>query len=257
MAVLAALLLPLGLEALALSVMALGLDWILGVARMVAGWEGATRPVVAPMPWALPLIAAGGLILCLWRGPGRLMGLAPAALGVLFWVQSERPAVLIADSGTLVGVMTPEGRALSRARGSGFVAGTWLENDGKGGTQESAAALWPGPRAARLAEAKLQGLAILHVQGKRAAGQLIRCSAAELVVSSVAITPEGPCAVFDPARLRDSGSVAIWAGPEGPRIVTDAARSGQRLWSPPRRSGGARPTRAGDPAPRRSVAAAQ
>jgi competence protein ComEC len=50
-----------------------------------------------------------------------------------------RPDVLISDTGRLVGVLTEEGRALSRARGDGFVAGVWLENDGDGATQEDAA----------------------------------------------------------------------------------------------------------------------
>lgn len=236
MAVVAALLMPFGLDGLALAAMALGLDWILGVARMVAGWQGATRPVVAPMPWALPLIALGGLVLCLWRGRARIAGLAPMAAGALLWVQSERPAVLIADSGTLVGVMTDAGRGLSRDRGSGFIAGTWLENDGRGGTQDSAAALWPGARADRLAVAQVADLTILHVQGKRAAAQLDGCGAAQVVVSSTDLALRGGCRVFDPARLRDSGSVAIWPGAEGPRIVTDAERSGQRLWSPARRN---------------------
>lgn len=235
MAVVAALLMPFGMDWLALSIMALGLDWILGVAHTVAGWNGATRPVVAPMPWALPLIAFGGLILCLWRGRGRLAGLTPMALGTLLWIQSERPAVLISDSGTLVGVMTAEGRGLSRDRGSGFIAGTWLENDGRGGTQESAAALWPGQREGRLAEARVVDITILHVQGKRAAAQVDGCGAAEVVVSSTEIDLRGGCHVFDPLRLRDSGSVAIWLGPEGPRIVTDAELSGHRLWSPARR----------------------
>lgn len=235
MAVVSALLMPFGLDWIALTVMALGLDWILGVAHTVAGWEGATRPVVAPMPWVLPLLAIGGLILCLWRGRGRLAGLAPMAAAALLWVQSERPAVLIADSGTLVGVMTESGRALSRERGSGFIAGIWLENDGLGGTQESAAALWPGARADRLAEARVADLSILHVQGKRAAATVAHCGTAQVIVSSEDIAPRGSCAVFDPSRLRDSGSVAIWQEPDGPRIVTDAELSGNRLWSPARR----------------------
>ena len=47
--------------------------------------------------------------------------------------------VLIASDGGLVGVLGAEGRILSRAKGSGFVAGAWLENDGDLADQKTAA----------------------------------------------------------------------------------------------------------------------
>ena len=50
----------------------------------------------------------------------------------VIWSGTERSDVLISDTGTLVGVMTPQGRALSKERGAGFAARNWLENDGDG-----------------------------------------------------------------------------------------------------------------------------
>jgi competence protein ComEC len=230
MAVLAALLMPLGLDWIALEVMALGLGWILGVAHWVAGLDGSVGPVVAPDPWVLPLIAAGGLILCLWRGRGRLIGAAPVAIAVALWAVTDRPSVLISDSGSLVGLMTAEGRALSKERGSGFVADVWLENDGRGSSQPEAAALWPQPVSDRLARAQLPGLEIVHVQGKRAARTVTSCTKQQIVVSSVDLDLPGGCEVFDPARLRHIGSVAVWIDTDGPRLVTNRALSGHRLW---------------------------
>jgi len=228
--VVAALLMPLGLDWIALQGMALGLDWILGVARLVAGWEGATRPVVAPGPWVLPLIAAGGLVLCLWRGQGRMAGLAPMACAVLMWTQTERPAVLIADTGTLVGVLTAEGRGLSRAKGSGFVANNWLENDGRGGDQTRAAALWPGDVADKIARANLPGAEVVHVQGKRAASAITSCRPDQIIVSSVPLNVLGGCEIIDPATLSETGSIALYRSQGGLRIRTDAELSGRRLW---------------------------
>lgn len=230
LAVLAALLMPFGLDWVALEIMALGLGWILGVAHTVAGWEGSVGHIVSPAPIVLPLIAIGGLILCLWRGRGRLSGLAPLGLAAMLWAGTERPPVLIADSGTLVGLMTPQGRALSRDRGSAFVAGVWLENDGQGFNQPQAAALWPEPVVDRMARADLEGLNILHLQGKRAAARIDTCQPGQIVVSSVDIDLPGGCEVFDPARLRNSGSVAVWMEQGTPRIVTDRDLSGARLW---------------------------
>ncbi len=70
----------------------------------------------------LPLLALGMLWLILWQGRGRLAGLAPAALAFGLWTTAERPAILVADTGGLVGVMTGQGRALSNRACAGFVA---------------------------------------------------------------------------------------------------------------------------------------
>ncbi|MCR8547341.1 ComEC family competence protein [Salipiger sp. P9] len=227
MAVVAALLLPFGLDGLALAVMRPGLDWILYVARGVSGWEGALGYVVAPGPAVLPLLALGALFLCLWQTRLRWAGLAPMALAAASWSLSARPDILIADTGTLVGVLTERGRALSRESGAAFLAGIWLENDGQGGGQAAAAGLWPGGAPERTARIALAGLRVTHLQGKRAAGAFAGCTGPELVVSSVDL-PEMPgCDIYDPARLRETGSVAVWLEAKGPRVVTAA---GRRLW---------------------------
>ncbi len=227
--VVAALLMPLGLDWLPLAGMGLGLGWILAVAETVAGWPGAVRPVVAPGPWVLPLMALGGLLLCLWRGRGRLAGLAPMALALWLWSGAERPALLIADSGALVGVMTPEGRGLSRDSGAGFVAEVWLENDGAGRDQVAAATLWPGPREGRLAQVKLAGAEIFHAQGKRAQEGLI-CGGGGIVVASEPYVGGGDCRVFDPERLRATGAVAAWVMAEGLRWRQANPPGHWRLW---------------------------
>lgn len=113
---LAALLAPIGLAAPALWVMGLGCDWILAVAHLVAGWEGAVTAVPAPGPWVLPLIA-GGIWLAVWRGWLRGLGLLPLAVALAIWANTERPLLLIAPDAGLVGLMGPDGRALSSARG--------------------------------------------------------------------------------------------------------------------------------------------
>ena len=184
------------------------------------------------MPAVLPLLAIGGLFLCLWQGRGRLAGLGPMVFAVVLWSQTERPALLISDGGGLVGVMTEGGRALSRARGDGFVAQNWLENDGRGDTQETAAALWPGSREGRVATARIGGVEVVHLQGKRAGQDFDGCRGGRIVVSSVPIAVTGDCQVFDPERMKATGAVALWIGAEGPEWKTAAEVSGRRLWHP-------------------------
>lgn len=67
-------------------------------------------------------------------------GLAKTRTTIVIWMQTERPSVLIADNGALIGVLGQDGRALSRAKGSGFVASIWLENYGNPVDQARAAA---------------------------------------------------------------------------------------------------------------------
>ncbi|WP_235871931.1 ComEC/Rec2 family competence protein [Pelagimonas phthalicica] len=230
LAVLAALLMPFGLDWIALAIMGLGLDWILGVAEVIASWDGATRAIIAPDWQVLPLLAFGGLILCLWRGGGRAVGLVPMILAVVLWSQTDRPVLLVSDTGTLVGLMTEQGRGLSRPKGAGFVAENWLENDGFGGSQQEAAQRWPGTVEARIALSGLGDLEVVHLQGKRAVGRWSSCHKGQIIIASTPITLSGGCQIFDPTTLRSTGSLAFWASDTGIKMVTDRQISGHRLW---------------------------
>ncbi|MCC6303793.1 MAG: ComEC/Rec2 family competence protein, partial [Rhodobacteraceae bacterium] len=113
-AVVAGLLAPLGLEGAGLAAMAAGSRWILGVAQWVAGLEGAVAAVPAPPRAVLPLAALGALWLLLWPGRARRAGLLAGVVALGLWVAVPRPALLVADTGTLVGVLGPGGRVLSK-----------------------------------------------------------------------------------------------------------------------------------------------
>lgn len=229
-AVLALCLAPVGLEAVGLVPMGWGLSWILLVADTVSGLDGAQGYVPGPGPWVLPLIALGMLWLILWQGRARLAGLVPVIAGFLLWTQAERPAVLVADTGGLVGVMTDTGRALSKSRGAGFVARNWLENDGDGTDQPGAAARWPG-EAGKVQVMSIGKTEIVHVIGKTGAAMIDGCKAGQIVVSSVPLNLTGPCEVFDPKRLIQTGSLAITE--QG--ILTAREAAGQRIWNTPAR----------------------
>lgn len=226
-AVLAVCLMPFGWEAVALWIMGLGLDWILHVAHWVSNLEGARGSVVSPSPWVLPLLAFGGLMVVLWQGRARWIGLVPAALSAMLWINTERPDVLISDNGSLIGVMTEKGRALNRARGSGFVAMNWLENDGVALEQEAAAALWQEGHAP---------VPIIALRGKRAAMRFVGCRPEDWVVMNT--RPEAgspftglPCRVLHPGTLRKSGAFALYVDDTGVREVSARQITGARLWN--------------------------
>jgi len=227
-AVLAALLWPVGLSHWALAIMRPAVDWILGVAHWVAGLDGAITPVIAPMAPVLPIFALGMLWVILWQGRARLAGLAPVAIAFVLWAQTERPTVLISETGGLVGLMTPEGRALSKGRGEGFVALSWLENDGD--MAEQIAAFERSGLDGGVFD--LAGQKIVHITGRGAAARVDdTCQTASLVITSIDADATGPCTILDERRLRETGSLAIY--PEGEALRFVGARSrAYRLWSP-------------------------
>lgn len=224
-AVLAMLLAPLGLDWMGLWVMGWGLRWILWVADTVSGWDGAQGFVAGPGPWVLPMMAMGALFVVLWQGRGRFLGVTGIVAALVLWQVGHRPAVLIADTGALVGVMTGAGRALSREKGAGFVARNWLENDGDGVVQDVAAARW--------SDAAQSGLRLIHLTGKRAIAAFAGCAAGDVVVMNGA--PEGAsisgCLILDPTALRATGAVSIVRAQGQMRVVTARDVAGDRMWS--------------------------
>lgn len=249
-AVVAGLLSPFGLEGVALSVMAAGLRWILGVAAWFAQGEAAIRTVVMPPGGVLALITLGGVGVILWQGRGRWAGLVPLAVAFGMWIGGERPEVLISDSGRLVGVSSEAGRALSRPRGDGFVARLWLENDGDRADQRDAAARpdWREDGAGRVV--RLGEGTLWHGVGRRAAADLARaCAQHDWVVTSEAV-PQGlgqppmprtgagaamagardACRMVGPDLLRRTGSIAL-RGADLTMITAHQAQ-GRRPWVP-------------------------
>ena len=149
--VVAALLAPIGLSWPALWVMDACARWILYVAHWVAGLDGAVTPIASPDPVVIPLIAVGALWAVLWVGRARMAGAVPVVLGLALWAMTERPLGLISSDGALVGLMSPEGRAMSAPKGAGFTAKSWLEDDGDLALPEEAALRpgFDGPKGAR------------------------------------------------------------------------------------------------------------
>lgn len=213
-AVAAAVLAPFGLEWIGLQVAAVGLRWILFVAYWVAGFDGSVRPVVQPDGAVLIWLSFGALFVVLWRGWGRVIGLVACAAALWIWAGATRPYILIADNGGLVGVMTDQGRSLSRERASSFIAGVWLENDGSKSSQAEAYAIWEAP--------------IRHVTGRKTVGSLT-CSAGEIVVVNYP-PPKGlTCTVISPKMLRETGSIAM---DEDGTMTTARDVHGSRIWHP-------------------------
>lgn len=229
-AVLAAALAPFGLEAVGLYLMAPGIDWILGVAMRVGTWPGAAFALPSPGPWALPAFAVGALLVVVLRGRLRWIGAGPLALSLALWVTATRPALLIDPTGTLAGIMTSEGRSLSKPKGAGFAAQVWLENDGDTVDQPTAAERpgWTDDVAV------LGGVEVHHVYGRdNAARAAAACRPGRIVITTAELPGPADCTLFDTTRLARSGSVAINETKDGLAVIREADTSGRRMWTGP------------------------
>jgi competence protein ComEC len=229
-AILAFVLAPVGLGWIGLFVMKTGLWWILLVAETISGWDGAASKIIAPGAWVLPLMTFGGLMLCIWRGRGRLMGLAPIMVAMIMWFGAERPDVLISDTGTLVGVMTPEGRIINREKGDGFVADSWLENDGDGADQATAALRGGLERNSGWID--IPGVALYYDLKLEATSAEIAalCRRADILVLPKT-EGRGSCITVDRRKLRDAGSLSLTVNEEERILRTAREEQGARLWT--------------------------
>jgi competence protein ComEC len=232
---LAALLAPLGLASVPLWFMEQGARWILFVAHEVAGWEGAVTAIPAPQPWVLPVFTLGAIWLVLWRGRAQALGFVPVVVALGLWAMAERPILLVSGDGRLIGLLGPEGRALSAAKGGGFAAENWLQNDGDLTPQHEAAARvgFDGTKGERWFN--IAGLRAVQLSGKGAAVKLVdACAQADLVIlAGKAETVPTGCPLIDQEVLGETGPLAIWQDETGLRF--EHTKGANRLWSPPSR----------------------
>jgi len=229
-AVAMAILGPLGLDRPAVWIVDIGARWILWVSEGVAALDGAVSAVISPPGVVLPLFTCGALVVVLWQGRARWAGLALPLVALALWVTVPRPALLVAETGALSGVMTAQGRALTKPTGDGYAATNWLENDGEVVDQATAAGRADLGAGLRRWAFDLGGVAVLQVSGQTALALVQGCDGADILIANVA-TGARPCLVLDPVRLRQTGAVAGFIGPDGLRLVTVAESSGQRLWA--------------------------
>ncbi|GEO83258.1 MULTISPECIES: ComEC/Rec2 family competence protein [Alphaproteobacteria] len=124
----AMLLMPFGLDAPLLWLMGLGLDWVLLIARAVAGWDDAIGFTRMPA-WFLPSAATGLLLMTLLRTRLRHVGtvLFAGSITIVAMAPAHAPAeVVISEDGGLVGLRVAERRlATNRVRPPRFVFEQW------------------------------------------------------------------------------------------------------------------------------------
>lgn len=216
----ALILTPIGLAAPLYWIAGAGIGMILSIAHMVAGLEGAVVLVPSGNAIALPVFAFGCLIGVLWIGRFKIAGASLAAIGFAIWIASDRPSILIDETGKLVGEMTANGRALNKSKGDSFTANSWLENDGDGASQSLA-----GQR-------PLHSSLVAHIKEPEGLDPSTYCDT-HLVVLAPKLDArlKADCLVIDADMLETQGAIAIYVKKD--KLVTKGSRtlSGARLWT--------------------------
>lgn len=237
--VVACLLMPLGLERLALVPMGWGIDLTIWVARGVGALPGNVWAMPLLPAWGIALVSFGGLWLCLWRGAWRRWGLVPLALGIASMMTTRPPDIVIADFGHFLAV---------RAAGGGYaVAGTGEPMDRSFLAEQTGATLlpWPQPGAAGDGGLECAGERCFYsTRGRRVAivtgdsGLPVLCTTVDAIVSQV---PAGfrcrsTIPVVDRIDTWRQGAVALWLDPDNIAVSGANDSRGNRPWVPQPRS---------------------
>ncbi|MGR3291851.1 MAG: hypothetical protein ACU0C9_11760, partial [Paracoccaceae bacterium] len=76
-------------------------------------------------------------------------------------------------------------------------------------------------------------LKLIHLSGRGARARIVdTCKTADVVIVTVKLSAANfECDVYDPVRLRETGSLAMIKGSDGIEIISAKSIAGQRLWN--------------------------
>ena len=233
--VVSCLLMPFGLERLALVPMGWGIDVTIWVAEHVSAIPGDVWPTPRLPMGGLVIVAFGGLWLCLWQGKWRRWGWVGIAAGMATMLVTRPPDIVIADFGRFVAARAPGGDY--------YVLGGNDERIAKNlFAEETGAQLLPWPAANSTADgldcgadacryaARGKTIAIVTDENGLPAG----CDAQDAIVSQV---PAGfacrkQIPVVDRIDNWRRGAVALWLDPGGITVAGANDTRGDRPWVP-------------------------
>ena len=243
--VITCLLMPFGLERLALVPMGWGIEVTIWVAQHVSTLPGNVWTTPRLPPSGLLLISLGGLWLCLWRGPWRRWSVVAIVAGFASMMLTRPPDIVIADVGRLVAARATDGHySVSTDKGEGMARSFLAEETGE------ALVDWPEPgigaengldcaKASCLYTARGRTVAIITGE----AALPVKCGGVDAIVSQV---PAGfRCRSMMPVIDRiDSwrrGAVALWLDADGITVESTNEARGDRPWVPHPRPAHERP----------------
>jgi competence protein ComEC len=244
-AVLALLLMPLGLDMPFWHLLGWGCDVILWIGRAVQHWPQAVVAIPAMPAWGLLAASAGLIWICLARGWTRAIGLLGTVAMVLSIATQRQPDILLSESGRLLAIQDKAGQlVVSSNRTERRIRETWLHQraQAKSDTFDylNGQANWLSCDYADDCRVKIAGHRITFDLGR--VPSEIACGDTDII-----IVPQrrifcdsshdtGKPIVIDQRTLAKTGAMAIYLEPGSDmpssiKIETAAQSIGHRPWS--------------------------
>ncbi len=224
------ILLPLGLESFALTLLHHGISALLLLARWVASFPHAQLFAPSLPGYGLALFVLGLLWLCLWRTRVRRWGLVPALLGVASLFTLQPPDMLMGAGLKQIALREGESYALARGRATSMVPELWANGLGYVALVKAGEPAWRCDALGCVATVKAQRVAF----PQDAAALAEDCAHAQLVLSPLAgVACDGATPMLSGRALAGGSVVAVWLreGGGAPRIETSRDWQGVRPWS--------------------------
>lgn len=232
MALASAVLMPLGLEGFALSVLGFGLDTLLAISDWTAGLPGAAGLVPAQTAAGALLIAFGALWLCLWRERLRLAGLVFVVAGLLVSGFRTEPDVLVERTARNVAVRMADGQlAFADARRGRYAAERWLMASADGESLGNAAKRGAWTCAEGVCETRVKDRRVLFLRGLE--GKALPCTAGDIVIADFPLRRQCRDAGLriDRFSVWRDGAHAVHLGDDGAmEVKTAQGERGERPW---------------------------
>ena len=227
--VVACLLMPFGLERLALVPMGAGIDATIWVAERVCALPG-NMWTMPHLPMAgLVLVSFGGLWLCLWQRRWRYWGLIGIVAGMATIMLTRPPDIVLADFGRFLAVRGPGGD-YAVAEGAEEIDRSFFAS-------ETGGALMPWPGAVDCSTA---GQCRYDARGRRvailtAATRLpVDCASVDAIVAQVpaGFACRGHIPVADRIDTWRYGAIGLWLDGNGVTLESANQSRGDRPWVP-------------------------
>jgi competence protein ComEC len=232
-ALIAYILMPLGLEGPALWVMEVGLAGVIWVSEEVSNWSGAVVTIGSFSAAALGLISLGGVWMALWQTSLRRIGIIPLVLGLYLASQPNTPDILVNRNAKLAAVKEEGGRYLWSGRTPRYARESWLRRNGEAPETDVSNRRLPCDEIGCVAE----GTPIVALPISSAAlGD--DCREADIVIASVPVRRRArescnAILIIDRFDVARDGAHAIYLDEDGniERVETVRDWRGNRPWS--------------------------
>ena len=213
------LLLPLGLENIALAAMDWGIRGLLWIAHSAAGIPGAQLFVPSLPAWGLGLFAGGLLWVCLWQTRVRFLGLLLVVIGSLSFFTVSLPDVLIGPEGKQVVIKSTHGYMQVKGRANAMIPELWAQGLGEGTLERKDDSHWRCDAAGCIATVGTTRIAF----PKTLAAALEDCAHVSMIVSDITLECEGKPVIVPGAEV-----TALWL--DAGRIERSGDWQGARAW---------------------------